>query len=116
MAEGPPAASKETVRKIEQRPDKDEIIKQVFSSALWYNPVHKYIADIVQSQCHSVYGITSSLASAYVENRLNIDYQPDHKWICFQWYCDTVRLPVTFLFSHAYQYIILYRFLSSWSI
>ena len=44
MAEGPPAASKET----EHRPDRDKVIKQVFSSALWYYTIHKYIEDIVQ--------------------------------------------------------------------
>ena len=54
MAEGPPAASKETKRETEHRPDRDKVIKRVFSSALWYYTVHKYIGDIVQGQYHSI--------------------------------------------------------------
>ena len=57
MAEGPPAASKpETILVTEYRPrpEREVVIKQVYSSALWYYPVHKYIGDIVQGQYHSV--------------------------------------------------------------
>ena len=29
-----------------------------------------------------------------LDSKFSIDYQPEHMWICFQWYCDTVRLIV----------------------
>ena len=50
MAEAPPKASEETMLTAasEDRPDKEKVIKEVFSSALFYYTVHKYIGDIVE--------------------------------------------------------------------
>ena len=41
-----------------------------------------------------------------VDNHFNIDDQPERKQIYYESYCDTVRLPITILFSHAYQFIV----------
>ena len=56
MAEGSPAASGSGIVRVTERRmfDDEDIIKKVFSSALWYYSVHKYIGDIVQGQYHSV--------------------------------------------------------------
>ena len=57
MAEGsfPETSGSKSIRVTEYRfSDEKETIKDVFSSALWYYPVHKYVGDIVQGQCHSV--------------------------------------------------------------
>ena len=50
MAEAPPTTSEETLPMAASgdRPDKEKVIKEVFSSALWHYTVHKYIGDIVQ--------------------------------------------------------------------
>ena len=50
MAQVPPTASEETMPMAASgdRPDKAKVIKDVFSSALFYYTVHKYIGDIVQ--------------------------------------------------------------------
>ena len=123
MAEGSLAATgskmqmQKPVEPVEPEPRLfDKVIKEAFSSAIWYYTIHKYIGDIVQSKYHSVNFIACRAficMDICVENDFNIDYESERKRAYFDSYCDTVRLPITFSFSHAYQYIILYRFLSS---
>ena len=50
MAQAPPTFSEKTMLMTESgdRPDKVKVIKDVFSSALWYYTVHKYIGDVVE--------------------------------------------------------------------
>ena len=48
MAETSSAASKEITGVTEYKADRDKVMKEVFSSVLWYYTVHKYIGDIVE--------------------------------------------------------------------
>ena len=48
MAETSSAASKEITGVTEYKANRDKVMKEVFSSVLWYNTVHKYIGDIVE--------------------------------------------------------------------
>lgn len=53
MAQGTPTASQETSTASQatidaKPPSKEEVIRKVFSSAIWNYSVHKYIGDIVQ--------------------------------------------------------------------